>query len=145
MNTPSALDLLRCSIIRQAMAGITETTDPTSGKPNARFGRKVFLSAVWWAIEPTNETTCQFRGYGDFQRWCLQAMLMAEPGSNEALVTLCRLDLVAAVDHETLMDSELHDRGAQFHCIVDPSDPGTMRLPLPTSQGQRMGTVGRRR
>jgi hypothetical protein len=78
-------------------------------KGPGRFGdRKVFVSALWQRVGrqlgmPLDE----------FKRW------LASQHRAGAL-QLARADLVAAMDPHLVASSEIRDRGAEFHFVVDP-------------------------
>lgn len=77
-----------------------------------RFGEeKVFVSAIWRTAE-------RDRRVGDysldrFKSWLLDA-------NRRGHLALARADLVSAMDAQLVADSEIHDRGATFHFVLDP-------------------------
>lgn len=76
---------------------------PVSG----RFGHKVFVSAIWDQIG---------RRIGmdlpTFKRWLLDQ-------NRQGNLTLARADLVGAMDPILVKESEILDRGATFHFVLD--------------------------
>lgn len=77
-----------------------------------RFGEeKVFVSAIWRTAE-------RDRRVGDyslerFKSWLLDA-------NRRGHLALARADLVSAMDAQLVADSEIQDRGATFHFVLDP-------------------------
>lgn len=77
-----------------------------------RFGdEKVFVSALWHRME-------RDRRLGDlsldrFKRWLVRA-------NRDGWLVLVRADLVGAMDATLVADSEIEDRGATFHFVIDP-------------------------
>jgi len=75
-----------------------------------RFGEKVYVSAIWRSIE-------RDRKAGDlsldhFKRWLLRA-------NRDGWLVLARADLIGAMDPKQVTESEIHDRGATFHFVLD--------------------------
>ncbi len=79
--------------------------------PDGRYGdQKVFISAVYRAIPP--------HAIGmtlpEFKRWLIDRNRTGD-------LVLARADLVGAMDRNLVRDSEIEDRGATFHFILDDS------------------------
>lgn len=80
--------------------------------PEGRFGQKVFVSAIWEALErehrlPSWLTLPKFK-----------ELLVA--ANRARLVTLSRADLIGAMNRKLVDASEIEDRGANFHFVNDP-------------------------
>jgi hypothetical protein len=76
-----------------------------------RFGEKVYISAIWRTIE-------RDRKIGDlsldhFKRWLVRA-------NRDGWLVLARADLIGAMDAKQVNESEINDRGATFHFVLDP-------------------------
>ena len=81
-----------------------------------RFGEKVYVSAIWRTIE-------RDRKAGDlsldhFKRWLLRA-------NRDGWLVLARADLVGAMDAKQVTESEINDRGATFHFVLDQRNGGS--------------------
>jgi hypothetical protein len=75
-----------------------------------RFGEKVYVSAIW-------RTIARDRKAGDlsldhFKRWLLSA-------NRDGWLVLARADLIGAMDAKQVTESEINDRGATFHFVLD--------------------------
>lgn len=75
-----------------------------------RFGEKVYVSAIWRRIE-------RDRKAGDlsldhFKRWLVRA-------NRDGWLVLARADLIGAMDAKQVNESEINDRGATFHFVLD--------------------------
>jgi hypothetical protein len=75
-----------------------------------RFGEKVYVSAIWRTIE-------RDRRAGDlsldhFKRWLVHA-------NRDGWLVLARADLIGAMDAKQVNESEIQDRGATFHFVLD--------------------------
>jgi hypothetical protein len=97
-----APDLLAC--VRDAL--------PEVGA-EGRFGpEKVFVSALWERVAqhapPANLSLDHFK------RWLVTA-------NRNRWLTLARADVVGAMDPRQVRDSEIEDRGATFHFVLDPA------------------------
>jgi hypothetical protein len=97
-SAPRAPNLLE--VVREAI--------PRIGA-EGRFGEKVYVSAIWRSIE---------RKTGDlsldhFKHWLVRA-------NRDGQLVLARADLVAAMDAKQVDESEINDRGATFHFVLDP-------------------------
>jgi len=96
-SAPNLLDVVRDTIPRVGADG--------------RFGEKVYVSAIWHTIE-------RDRKAGDlsldhFKRWLLRA-------NRDGWIVLARADLIGAMDVKQVNESEINDRGATFHFVLDP-------------------------
>ena len=94
---PNLLDVVRETIPRIGAEG--------------RFGEKVYVSAIWRSIERDRKT-------GDlsldhFKRWLVRA-------NRDGWLVLARADLIGAMDAKQVNESEINDRGATFHFVLDP-------------------------
>jgi hypothetical protein len=83
--------------VRAAMSEV-----PSSG----RYGEKIFISSLWEAL-PQGRPKLD-----DFKRWLVEA------NANQQLV-LARADLVTAMNPEQVAASEIVDRGATFHFVLE--------------------------
>lgn len=75
-----------------------------------RFGEKVYVSAIWRTIERDHKA-------GDlsldhFKNWLVGA-------NRDGWLVLARADLIAAMDAKQIHESEINDRGATFHFVLD--------------------------
>ena len=90
-----------------ALAALVASTTASLQGP-ARFGwQKVFISAVFAALPAGT-----FASLPAFKAWLVRAM-------PAGLVLLARADLVGAMDIGTVRASEISDRGAEFHFVLD--------------------------
>jgi hypothetical protein len=97
---PSASNLLQ--VVREAI--------PRIGA-EGRFGEKIYVSAIWRTIE-------RDRKAGDlslehFKNWLVRA-------NRDGWLVLARADLIGAMDAKQINESEINDRGATFHFVLDP-------------------------
>jgi hypothetical protein len=89
-------------VVREAIGRV-----PASG----RFGEdKVFISSLWETI--AGDTRANGIDLPAFKRWLLEA------NAKQSLV-LARADLVGAMDPSRVAASEILDRGASFHFVLD--------------------------
>jgi DNA-binding PadR family transcriptional regulator len=96
---PSASNLLQ--VVREAIHRIGA---------EGRFGEKVYVSAIWRTIE-------RDRKAGDlsldhFKSWLVRA-------NRDGWLVLARADLIGAMDAKQINESEINDRGATFHFVLD--------------------------
>ncbi len=94
--TPNLLQVVREAIHRIGAEG--------------RFGEKVYVSAIWRTIE-------RDRKAGDlsldhFKSWLVRA-------NRDGWLVLARGDLIGAMDAKQINESEINDRGATFHFVLD--------------------------
>jgi hypothetical protein len=81
-----------------------------------RYGtEKVFVSAIWDRIE--GDRRAGGLSLDRFKRWLVTA-------NREGWLVLARADLVSAMDRELVAASEIEDRGATFHFVLDRRDGG---------------------
>lgn len=81
-------------------------TMPSSG----RFGsEKVFISEIWKRVG--NKL---FPTLNEFKRWLLL-------NNRQGNLVLARADLIGAMDPTQVQTSEIMDRGAVFHFVLDPT------------------------
>jgi hypothetical protein len=76
---------------------------------DGRFYGKVYIAAIWDAVGDQLGMSL-----AEFKRWLL------EQNRRGALV-LARGDLVGAMNRQMLARSEIQDRGATFHFVMDPN------------------------
>jgi hypothetical protein len=96
---PSVSNLLQ--VVREAI--------PRIGA-EGRFGEKVYVSAIWRTIERDHKA-------GDlsldhFKSWLVRA-------NRDGWLVLARADLIGAMDAKQINESEINDRGATFHFVLD--------------------------
>jgi hypothetical protein len=101
--TPNLIEAVRDAIPRIGAEG--------------RFGEKVYVSAIWRTIE-------RDRKAGDlsldhFKRWLVRA-------NRDGWLVLARADLIGAMDAKQVNESEINDRGATFHFVLDPRYGGSV-------------------
>ena len=80
--------------------------------PGVRFGDKVFIYPLWERVRARTGMELP-----DFKKWLLEQ-------NRGGKLTLARFDLTGAVDGALLRHSEIQDRGASFHTVLDPAGPG---------------------
>ncbi|HEX7842744.1 MAG TPA: hypothetical protein VF469_34965 [Kofleriaceae bacterium] len=93
----------------QNLLEVVRETIPRIGA-EGRFGEKVYVSAIWRTIE-------RDRKAGDlsldhFKRWLVRA-------NRDGWLVLARADLIGAMDARQVNESEINDRGATFHFVLD--------------------------
>lgn len=77
-----------------------------------RFGdEKVFVSALWHDIE--RDRRIDGLTLEGFKSWLVRA-------NRDGWLVLVRADLVGAMNPKLVADSEIEDRGATFHFVLDP-------------------------
>lgn len=80
--------------------------------PEGRFGPyKVFVSEIWRAIQ--DDPRARGLSLEQLKRWLLIA-------NRDSDLTLARADLVGAMNRQQVAASEIEDRGATFHFVLDP-------------------------
>jgi hypothetical protein len=78
---------------------------------DGRFGpEKVFVSALWQRIEHGRRPADL--SLDGFKRWLVTA-------NRDGWLVLARADLVGAMDTRQVAESEIRDRGATFHFVLD--------------------------
>lgn len=101
-SPPVPPDLLAC--VRDAL--------PEIGA-DGRFGpEKVFVSALWERV--AEHAPPENRSLDHFKRWLVTA-------NRNRWLTLARADVVGAMDPRKVRESEIEDRGATFHFVLDPA------------------------
>lgn len=119
MRTATKTDLLRYALLRNAMATLHTDQCSFAGHPCARLGdHKVLVAAIWDAWRDGGASGTQT--LAEFKRWLLQAMLIGDEAGHP-LVVLVRIDSTEDVDPDVLRASEISDRGALFHAVLDPA------------------------
>lgn len=98
-TTPAAGDLL--AVVRE--------TIPRIGT-DGRFGEKVYVSSIWRTIERDRKVGAL--SLDEFKRWLLRA-------NRDGSLVLARADLIGAMDAKQVAESEINDRGATFHFVLD--------------------------
>jgi hypothetical protein len=93
------------------IAATIRTEPGHDGRPKGRFGpHKVFIAAIWRRAQADSRFSGMTRE--QFNR------LLIESNRAGALV-LARADLVGAMDSAEVADSEIGDRNAQYHFVLD--------------------------
>lgn len=78
--------------------------------PSGRYGdEKVFIASLWDTIRPQAPAEMDLQR---FKRWLVEA-------NAKQAVVLARADLVGAMDAAQVAASEIVDRGASFHFVLD--------------------------
>jgi hypothetical protein len=96
-HSPNLLDVVRAAIPRIGSEG--------------RFGEKVYVSAIWRSIE--RDRKAGGISLDSFKRWLVTA-------NRDGKLVLARADLIGAMDAKQVTESEITDRGATFHFVLDP-------------------------
>jgi hypothetical protein len=95
-----------------ALSSLIKSTIPKIG-PEGRFGWKVFVSEIWKHL----------RSYDSMSLPEFKARLLRL--NRKGLIILARADLIGAMDSAKVAASEITDRGATFHFVLDPgATPG---------------------
>lgn len=94
----------------QNLLEVVRDTIPRIGA-EGRFGEKVYVSAIWRRIEYDRKVGDLSLDY--FKRWLVGA-------NRDGWLVLARADLVGAMDVKQVHESEIQDRGATFHFVLDP-------------------------
>jgi hypothetical protein len=89
---------------------VVRETIPRVGA-EGRFGsEKVFVSAIWRSIEQDRRLVDL--SLDRFKHWLVSA-------NRQGWLVLARADLVGAMDARQVAESEIEDRGATFHFVLD--------------------------
>jgi len=75
-----------------------------------RFGEKVYVSAIWRTLERDRKVSDLSLDH--FKRWLVGA-------NRDGWLVLARADLIGAMDAKQVTESEINDRGATFHFVLD--------------------------
>lgn len=114
-------DIALANLVHSCIAELTESSSGTE-KPSVRFGdSKCFISAVWARLTLTYAYALfdlELNNASDFKRWLVGAMRLVD-AKGHPLVLLARADLVGAMDRSAVAASEVIDRGASFHFVLD--------------------------
>ena len=94
----------------QNLLEVVRETIPRIGA-EGRFGEKVYVSAIWRTIERDRKTG--ELSLDHFKRWLVRA-------NRDGWLVLARADLIGAMDAKQVNESEINDRGATFHFVLDP-------------------------
>lgn len=94
-SPPNLLEVVRDAIPRIGAEG--------------RFGEKVYVSAIWRTIERDHRAGLSL---DHFKNWLVRA-------NRDGWLVLARADLIGAMDAKQVNESEIHDRGATFHFVLD--------------------------
>jgi len=112
-NAPAAL-----AASADTLLALVRETIPRIGS-DGRFGaEKVFVSAIWRRLE--GDDRLPNLSLDRFKGWLVTA-------NRERLIDLARADTLGDMDDKLVEESEIRDRGATFHFVVD----------------RRLATVGR--
>lgn len=97
--TPVTQNLLE--VVREAISRIGA---------EGRFGEKVYVSAIWRTI--AHDRRAGELSLDHFKRWLVRA-------NRDGWLVLARADLIGAMDAKQVNESEINDRGATFHFVLD--------------------------
>lgn len=75
-----------------------------------RFGEKIYVSAIWRTIERDHKAGGLSLDH--FKNWLVRA-------NRDGWLVLARADLIGAMDAKQINESEINDRGATFHFVLD--------------------------
>jgi len=94
----------------EALLEVLRETLPRVGS-DGRFGsEKVFVSAIWRSLE--RDRRLSDLSLDRFKRWLVSA-------NRDGWLVLARADLIGAMDPRQVAESEIEDRGATFHFVLD--------------------------
>lgn len=93
----------------QNLLEVVRETIPRIGA-EGRFGEKVYVSAIWRTIE--RDRKAGELSLDHFKRWLVRA-------NRDGWLVLARADLIGAMDAKQVNESEINDRGATFHFVLD--------------------------
>jgi hypothetical protein len=96
----------------QPTANLLETVREAIPRIGAegRFGEKVYVSAIWRTIERDRKSGGL--SLEKFKSWLVAA-------NRDGWLVLARADLMGAMDAKQVTESEINDRGATFHFVLD--------------------------
>jgi len=103
----------------QATQNLLEVVRETISRIGAegRFGEKVYVSAIWRTLE--RDRKAGELSLDHFKRWLVRA-------NRDGWLVLARADLIGAMDAKQVNESEINDRGATFHFVLDPRNGASM-------------------
>jgi hypothetical protein len=93
----------------QNLLEVVRETIPRIGA-EGRFGEKVYVSAIWRTLE--RDRKVGELSLDHFKRWLVGA-------NRDGWLVLARADLIGAMDASQVTESEINDRGATFHFVLD--------------------------
>jgi len=94
----------------ETLLEVVRETIPNVGA-DGRFGsEKVFVSAIWRSIE--RDQRLSDLSLDRFKTWLLSA-------NRDGALVLARADLIGAMDPKQVAESEIRDRNATFHFVLD--------------------------
>lgn len=99
----------RSALPTQNLIEIVREAIPRIGA-EGRFGEKVYVSAIWRTIE--RDRKAGELSLDHFKRWLVRA-------NRDGWLVLARADLIGAMDAKQVNESEINDRGATFHFVLD--------------------------
>lgn len=137
-NLATPFQIEQARVILALAARVEEIAGP-DGRPAGRFGdRKVFISSVCDVVlgfargDLVDQVTyhrlldelaiCSRSGSESVSRELREILVRLLPLHDETgapILVMARADLVAALDPEAVRRSEILDRGASFHFVVD--------------------------
>lgn len=108
--------------VNEAMPDIPAGRGP-DGRPVGRFGdQKVFVAAIWRRLKDDPRFSDMARqAAADRTPVPLVFKKRLVEANRNRLLVLARADLVGAMDPTEVADSEINDRGADFHFVIDPA------------------------
>jgi hypothetical protein len=98
---------------------VVRETIPRVGADGRYGSEKVFVSAIWRSIERDRRVSDLSLDY--FKRWLVGA-------NRDGWLVLARADLVGAMDRKLVTESEIEDRGATFHFVLDQRNAASVAL-----------------
>jgi hypothetical protein len=98
---------------------VVRETIPRVGADGRYGSEKVFVSAIWRSIERDRRLGDLSLDY--FKRWLVGA-------NRDGWLVLARADLVGAMDRKLVSESEIEDRGATFHFVLDQRNGASVPL-----------------
>ena len=96
--------------VTDKLLDVVRETIPRVGADGRYGSEKVFVSAIWRSIE--QERRLADMSLDHFKRWLVGA-------NRDGWLVLARADLVGAMDRKLVSESEIEDRGATFHFVLD--------------------------
>ena len=105
--TPVAVPPPLPKLLEDPVAVVRRTAEEMGS--GGRFHSKVYIAAIWDAAADQLGMSLP-----EFKRWLIEQ-------NRRGTLLLARGDLVGAMDRQLLARSEIQDRGATFHFVMDPS------------------------